>query len=140
MLKNKKIQSNAVTFTSRWALLMVILGAAIGPANVWRFPRMAATYGGGAYVLLYILSAFIWAIPLLIMEGCLGKGSRFGTIGAFRSFMGRKFTWIGGWVTIVVLLMTAYFNVVGGWFLRYAWISLTANWLLVPRSYGLLYQ
>lgn len=123
---SEKITSSA-SFTSRWALVMVILGAAVGPANVWRFPRMAATYGGGTFVLIYILSAFLWAIPLLIMEGCLGKGSRFGAIGAFRTFMGKKFTWIGGWVTIVVLLMTAYFNVVGGWFLRYTWISLTGK-------------
>lgn len=124
---DKAKTTSAVVFTSRWAMVMVILGAAVGPANVWRFPRMAATYGGGAFILVYIISAFLWAIPLLIMEGSLGKGSRFGVMGAFRTFMGKKFTWIGGWITIVVLFMTAYFNVVGGWFLRYTWLSVSGK-------------
>ena len=122
-----KIENSTATFASRWGMIMVMVGAAVGPGNIWRFPRMAAEYGGGTFVVIYILALFLWAIPLLISEGILGKGSRFGVVGAFRAFLGENKTWVGLWMTCTVLLMTSYFNVVGAWTTKYSILAITGK-------------
>lgn len=122
-----KLGNSTATFASRWGMIMVMVGAAVGPGNIWRFPRMAAEYGGGTFVVIYILAIFLWAFPLLICEGILGKGSRFGVVGAFRAFLGENKTWVGLWMTCTVLLMTSYFNVVGSWTTKYSIMAITGQ-------------
>ncbi len=82
------------------------IGMAVGTGNIWRFPRMAAQYGGGVFVLVYILALFLWSAPLLMVEMAIGRTTRLGPVGGFRDFIGEKFTWMGGWMAAVCLLIT----------------------------------
>jgi neurotransmitter:Na+ symporter, NSS family len=112
-------------FGSRFAFLAAAIGMAVGAGNIWRFPRVAAEWGGGTFLIVCVLVALVWAVPLLMAESYMGSKSRLGTIGAFRDFAGRRFTWMGGFVTFVTLGITFYYAVVCGWALRYFLHSLT---------------
>jgi len=85
-------------WVSRWGLIFSAIGMAVGTGNIWRFPRVAAAQGGGAFVIAVIIGLFLWAIPLLMAEEVWGKISRMGVIGSFKEMMGRKWTWAGGCV------------------------------------------
>ncbi|MBS3938606.1 MAG: sodium-dependent transporter [Peptococcaceae bacterium] len=104
---------------SRWGFLMAAIGMAIGTGNIWRFPRVAAANGGGPFIIAYTIALFLWAIPLLIGEMVIGKKTGLGPIGAFRDFMGKKFTFMGTWLTAVCLLIMFYYSVVMGWCVKY---------------------
>jgi NSS family neurotransmitter:Na+ symporter len=95
------------------------MGAAIGTGNIWRFPRETAVNGGGAFMLPWLLFLFSWSIPLLIAEFTIGKKTRFGTTGAFKKFLGKKYAWMGAWMMVVNIFIMFYYAVVMGWVLRY---------------------
>jgi len=82
-------------FVSRWGFLAAAIGMAVGTGNIWRFPRMTAQYGGGAFILAYTSALFLWSLPLLMAEMAIGRKTRLGPIGGFRDFLGKKFTWMG---------------------------------------------
>ncbi len=107
------------TFSSRWGLLIAALGMAVGTGNIWRFPRIVANNGGGAFLVPWLLFLFLWAIPLLMVETAMGRHARKGVVGAFGVIMGRKFTWMGcfvGWCTLAIMF---YYSVVAGWCIKY---------------------
>ena len=106
-------------FSTRWALLLAALGMAIGTGNIWRFPRIAAQNGGAAFLIPWILFLFTWSIPLLITELTIGKSMRKGTVGAFGKLIGKKYTWIGGFVGFCTMAIMFYYSVVMGWCVKY---------------------
>lgn len=110
--------SNKEQFSTRWALLLATLGMAIGAGNIWRFPRLAGKYGG-AFLLAWIIFLILWSIPLLMVEFSLGKKTRKGPIGAFATFLGKNYTWMGAFVTICTMAIMFYYSVVCGWALKY---------------------
>lgn len=106
-------------FTSRWTLVLAALGMAIGTGNIWRFPRIAAQNGGGAFLIPWIIFLFAWSIPLIISEFAIGKKTRLGPAGAIGSLIGRKFTWMGMFVAFCTVAIMFYYSVVMGWCLKY---------------------
>ncbi|MFB0518200.1 MAG: sodium-dependent transporter [Acidobacteriota bacterium] len=106
-------------FSSRWGLIMAALGMAVGSGNIWRFPRIAAQNGGGAFLIPWLLFLFLWSIPLLIVEFGMGKSTRYGTVGAFGKLMGKKYSWMGAWVGFCTMAIMFYYSVVAGWCLKY---------------------
>ena len=106
-------------FTSRWALLLAALGMAIGTGNIWRFPRIVAQNGGAAFLIPWIVFLFLWSIPLLITELAIGKTTRMGPVGAFGKLIGKKYTWMGGFVGFCTMAIMFYYSVVMGWCVKY---------------------
>ena len=115
---------NKEQFSNRWGIILAALGMAIGAGNLWRFPRLAGQYGG-SFILLWILFLFIWSIPLLLAEFAIGKKFRKGVIGSFALFAGKKYTWMGFFVTICTLGIAFYYSVVTAWAFRYFSFSLS---------------
>lgn len=111
-------------FISRLGFIAAAIGMAVGTGNIWRFPRMAAQYGGGVFVLVYILALLLWSAPLLMVEMVIGRQTRMGPVGGFRDFIGQKYTWMGGWMVAVCLLITFYYAVVTGWCAKYFVLSI----------------
>lgn len=111
-------------FVSRLGFVAAAIGMAVGTGNIWRFPRMAAQYGGGVFVLVYLLALILWSAPLLMVEMAIGRKTGLGPIGGFRDFVGEKFTWMGGWMVGVCMLITFYYAVVTGWCAKYFVLSL----------------
>lgn len=104
---------------SRWGIVFAGLGMAVGTGNLWRFPRIAAQYGSGAFIIAWILFLFIWAMPLLIIEFSIGKNTRRGVIGSFMDMIGENFAWMGTFVAFVTAAITFYYTVVTGWCIKY---------------------
>ena len=106
---------------------MTFMGIAVGLGNVWRFPYMVAAFGGGAFVLVYLLVLVLFGIPALMAELALGRMTRRGPMGAFTSIgmpMGRSI----GWALFVTIFMAvSYYTVIVGWVLRYFLVSVTAR-------------
>ena len=109
----------SAVFASRWGMLLAMMGMAVGTGNIWRFPRIAATQGGGSFLVAWLVFLLLWSIPLLILEFGLGKGARSGPIGAFTKTLGPGFGWMGAWVAWTATAIMFYYSVVMGWTIRF---------------------
>ncbi len=119
-------------FSSRWTLLLSTLGMAIGAGNIWRFPRLAGEYGG-AFLIPWAIFLLLWSIPLIMVEFSLGKHTRKGPIGTFGLFLGRSYTWMGGFVAFCTMGIMFYYSVVTGWALKYFFAALSGALLRVDQ-------
>ncbi len=111
-------------FSSRWGLLVSVLGIAVGTGNIWRFPRIAASNGGGSFLLPWVLFLLVWSIPLIIAEFAIGKYTRYGTVGAMAKMLGSRFAWMGAFIGFVTTAIMFYYSVVTGWCLKYLFATL----------------
>jgi NSS family neurotransmitter:Na+ symporter len=112
-------------FGSRWGLVLATLGMAVGTGNIWRFPRIVASNGGGSFLIAWAVFLILWSIPLMIVEFSFGKKARLGTVGAFRKLVGPNAGWMGGWVAFCAAAIMFYYSVVAGWCLRYLAAAMT---------------
>lgn len=113
------MSAKQTTFSSRWTMLLAMLGMAVGTGNIWRFPRIAAANGGGSFLIPWVIFLFAWSIPLLIVEFGMGKGTRYGPVGAFQKLLGGRSAWMGAWVAWTATAIMFYYAVVAGWTFRY---------------------
>lgn len=87
-------------------------------ASIWRFPYLAAKYGGGIFLLIYIILAFTFGYTMIVAETALGRTARKSPVGAFAAVGARRS--FGGWIDAVVpILIVPYYSVIGGWVIRY---------------------
>ncbi len=112
-------------FSSRWGTMLVMLGMAVGTGNIWRFPRVAATNGGGTFLFAWVVFLLLWSVPLILVEFAMGRETRRGPVGAFARLLGRGSAWMGAWVAFTATAIMFYYSVVMGWTIRYLWGSLT---------------
>jgi NSS family neurotransmitter:Na+ symporter len=111
-------------FAGRLATSLTLIGVAIGLGNVWRFPYMMGRYGGSAFLLIYVLVVFAFAIPMLTAEFALGRATRKGQIEAYRSALGRRTgAVLGSILALSILIMNAYYMVVIGNVAYTAWFD-----------------
>jgi len=100
-------------YSSSLTALLTMLGVSVGLGNVWRFPYMMGSYGGSAFLFVYLLFTLIFAYPALMAEMVLGKRNANGTVGALRSVFGKPFgTWVGYLLLAVVTISGSYYAVV----------------------------
>ena len=114
-------------FSSRWTLVIAALGMAIGTGNLWRFPRIAAQNGGGAFLIPWLIFLLLWSIPLLMTEFAIGKSTRLGPAAAFGKLIGKKYTWMGCFVAVCTIAIIFYYSVVAGWCLKYTRAAATGG-------------
>jgi len=112
-------QEKGSQWGSRVGFILASLGMAFGAGNIWRFPRVVAANGGGAFLIAFIIANLVWAVPLLMIEMYMGKTTRLGTNGAFRNLAGKKSTWMGVWTGLCAVFIMFYYSVVTGWAIRY---------------------
>jgi len=108
-------------------MLLAMLGMAVGTGNIWRFPRIAASNGGGTFLVAWVVFLLVWSVPLLILEFGMGKGSRQGVIGAFVKTLGPSCAWMGAWIAFVATAIMFYYSVVMGWTIRFFVGTLTGE-------------
>ena len=111
-------------WSSRFAFLMAAIGSAVGLGNIWRFPFVAGENGGGAFILIYVVTTAAIALPILIAELMLGRMGGRSPINAMREIArqhDRSSLWtiigIGG--TLGAFIVVSYYSVIGGWALKY---------------------
>lgn len=109
------------SFSGKLGFVLSAAGASVGLGNIWRFPYLAAKYGGGIFLLVYILLALTFGYTMIVAESALGRMTRKSPVGAFKAF-GKKAGWLtfGGWINAVIpVLIVPYYSVIGGWVIKY---------------------
>jgi len=119
--------SSQEQFGSRWGLILATLGMAVGTGNIWRFPRIVASNGGGSFLVAWVVFLLIWSIPLMMAEFAFGKRTRKGTIGAIGALAGERLAWMGGWAALCATAIGFYYSVVAGWCVRFLWASVSGE-------------
>ncbi len=114
------------SFTGRIGFVLAAAGSAVGLGNIWRFPYLAAKYGGGIFLLVYVLLALTFGSTLMITEIAIGRKARKSPMEAFSS-LDKRFGFIGILAAVVPLLILPYYSVIGGWVTKYAFGFLTGN-------------
>jgi len=114
-------------WTGRVPFIFAAIGSAIGLGNVWRFPYMAYEYGGGTFLIPYIIGLIVLGIPWMMMEFGMGRYFQRGAPGVFAG-IGRKLEWLGWWPVFVAFLIVTYYTVIIAWSLQYAIASATVAW------------
>ena len=118
------------TWNNRWTFMLAAAGSAIGLGNIWKFPYIAGQYGGGAFVLMYILFIVMIGVPLLMAEAAIGRSTRLSPLNGIRkltSDMGVSRAWEGlAWMGMLTgFVILTFYSVIAGWSLSYAWDTLT---------------
>ena len=112
--------NNRGSFTGKLGYVLSAAGASVGLGNIWRFPYLAAKYGGGIFLLVYILLALTFGYTMIIAETAIGRASGKSPVGAFRLFGRTPATKFGGWLNAVIpVLIVPYYSVIGGWVCKY---------------------
>ena len=120
--------SNRGTFTGKIGFVLSAAGASVGLGNIWRFPYLAAKYGGGAFLFVYILLALTFGYTMIIAETVIGRASGRSPVSAFRTFSGSRLMNAGGWLNALIpILIMPYYSVIGGWVTRYLFAYMTTS-------------
>ncbi|WP_348686220.1 sodium-dependent transporter [Rheinheimera aquimaris] len=126
-------------FSSRIGFILAASGSAVGLGNIWGFPAQVASNGGAAFVLMYLILAFLLAYPVLMAEFLIGRATESNVVDALgkvsKGLSGRL---VGMWGIVTVSLILAFYGIVGGWMLAYtleavaslAGLEETAQWLV----------
>lgn len=113
-------KANNSKFSSRLGYVLAVAGSAVGLGNIWRFPYLAAKYGGGIFLLVYLILTVSFGYVLIVSETALGRMTQKSPIGAFKSFGQGIWYKIGGWVNAIIpILIVPYYSVIGGWVIKY---------------------
>ena len=114
------------SFTNKMGFVLAAAGSAVGLGNIWRFPYLAAKYGGGIFLLVYLVLAVTFGFTLMITEIAIGRKTRLSAIGAFRS-LDKRFGFVGNLACTVPFIITPYYCVIGGWVIKYFATFLTGE-------------
>ena len=107
------------SFSGKLGFILAAAGSAVGLGNIWRFPYLAAEYGGGMFLLVYILLSVTFGFTLMVAEVAIGRKTKLSPIGAYKS-LHKRFSFLGILATIVPVLVLPYYSVIGGWVTKYA--------------------
>ena len=87
---------------SKLGFILAAIGSAVGLGNIWRFPYLAAKYGGGIFLLIYIILALTFGYSMIVAETALGRTTRKSPVGAFGKFGKSKWLSFGGWINAII--------------------------------------
>lgn len=108
------------TFSGKLGFVLSAAGASVGLGNIWRFPYLAAKYGGGIFLLIYILLALTFGYTMITAETALGRMTQKSPVGAYKSCGKSRWLSFGGWINAVIpILIVPYYSVIGGWVIKY---------------------
>ena len=111
----------------RTAFILASIGSAVGLGNVWRFPYVCYKYGGGAFLLAYLVALFTAGIPLLILEFGLGHKFQSAAPRAMKKVRA-GYEWIGWWAVGIGFIIVSYYAVIMGWCFNYLRYSVNLAW------------
>ena len=113
-------------FGTKFGVLVAMAGSAIGLGNLWRFPYLVGSYGGAAFIFVYIICVFVLCLPILFSEVIVGRRSHANAFGAFKKLApGSRWKWLGALSVLTPLIIVSYYSVVGGWGVEYFFKSVT---------------
>ena len=125
-------EKNRSSFSGKLGFVLSAAGASVGLGNIWRFPYLAAKYGGGIFLLIYIVLALTFGYTMIMAESALGRMTHKSPVSAYGNFAkpGKKngFLGFGGWINAIIpVLIVPYYSVIGGWVIKYLFEYLRGN-------------
>ena len=117
--------NNNVTKRGQWTghlgFILAASGSAIGLGNIWKFPYITGEYGGGAFVLVYLICVVLVGLPLMVTEMIIGRRAQCNPVGAFQKLHKNGSMWKGvGWLGVASgFVILSFYSVVAGWALAY---------------------
>ncbi len=106
-------------FESRFGMIMAIAGSAVGLGNLWRFPFLAASNGGGAFIFVYLIMLLTICLPVLMTEIMLGRMCRTNITRLYDSLGAPRWRWAGFLTYFTPIVIMSFYVVVGGWSVKY---------------------
>ena len=129
------------TFSGKLGFVLSAAGASVGLGNIWRFPYLAAKYGGGIFLLIYIILALTFGYSMIVAETALGRTTRKSPVGAFGKFGKSKWLSFGGWINAIIpVLIVPYYSVIGGWVIKYLIEYIKGNSQKLAVSFHLIQE
>ena len=108
------------SFSGKIGFVLSAAGASVGLGNIWRFPYLAAKYGGAIFLLIYIILAMTFGYTMIIAETSIGRMTGKSPVGAYKSFSNKPALRAGGWINAIIpILIVPYYSVIGGWVIKY---------------------
>lgn len=114
------------SFSGKIGFVFAAAGSAVGLGNLWRFPYLAAKYGGGIFLLVYLILTVTFGFTLMVAEISIGRKTRQSTINAY-GMLNKKWGFIGKISAIVPMIILPYYCVIGGWVLKYFSVYISGN-------------
>ncbi|WP_110667476.1 sodium-dependent transporter [Salinicola halophilus] len=116
----------------RWGFVLAATGSSVGLGNIWKFPYMTGEYGGGAFVLVYLLCIALIGVPIMMAEIAVGRRGRANPVEAVRRVAresGCRGLWSGlGWMSMICgFMILSFYVVVAGWSISYLWKALSGG-------------
>ncbi|WP_135534179.1 MULTISPECIES: sodium-dependent transporter [Halostella] len=120
---------------TRIGFILAAVGSAVGLGNIWQFPFKTATFGGAAFLVVYLLAAVAIGLPAMLAEFVIGRRSNLNVVSAFRGLGRREWRFVGIFGLITGFWILSYYSVVGGWVIRYMVGSVTGAYFGDPAGY-----
>ncbi len=121
-------QKNRSSFSNGIGFVLAAAGSAVGLGNLWRFPYLVAQYGGGIFILVYIILALTFGFALMSTEISIGRRTQKSPIVAYRE-VDSRFGFLGYFATLVPIIILPYYCVIGGWVIKYMITFITGSGL-----------
>ena len=121
-----KVKSAKGGFSSKIGFVLAAAGSAVGLGNIWRFPYLAAQYGGGIFLLVYLILAVTFGFTLMVTEIAIGRKTGKSVMGAYGE-LHSKFKPLGWLAALVPVVIFPYYCVIGGWVLKYLTVFVTGH-------------
>ena len=112
------MSENRSNFTGKIGFVLAAAGSAVGLGNIWRFPYLAAKYGGGIFLLVYIALAVTFGFALMCAEIAIGRKTGVSAVKAFGA-LNKKYSFIGWIASVIPMIILPYYSVIGGWVTKY---------------------
>lgn len=127
------METKRSSFSGRLGFVLAAAGSAVGLGNIWRFPYLAAQYGGGSFLLIYLILAVTFGFALAIGEVAIGRKTGLSAIGAFHK-LNKKYAFIGYIAAIIPIIILPYYSVIGGWVVKYLTIFMSGQMPLAAQD------
>jgi len=118
------------SFGSKLGIIAAVAGSAVGLGNIWKFPYITGVYGGGAFVLVYLICIALIGLPIVLSEFIIGRKAQKNAIGSFKKLAPGTLWFVPGLMGLVAAFMIlAFYGVVAGWTLEYLFKALTNSFV-----------
>lgn len=114
------------SFSGKLGFVLAAAGSAVGLGNIWRFPYLAAKYGGGTFLFIYLILAVTFGFTLMTAEIAIGRKTGLSAIGAFTT-LDKRFKFLGILASAVPIIIFPYYSVIGGWVVKYFFVFVTGS-------------
>ena len=114
------------SFSGKLGFVLASAGSAVGLGNIWRFPYLAAKYGGGIFLLVYLILALTFGFALMCAEIAIGRKTGTSALGAYKK-LDKRFGFLGIVASLVPTIILPYYSVIGGWVMKYLWAFMSGD-------------